>query len=576
MANTPKTLLCVQLPGDVVSQIENAIREVAADAKVVQASYLDGLRLLEHCAAADLIFCAWDGVSGKTKGFVYQVRSDEKLRPKKIHCIIPESRKSDDKVVRDLKIDGALQAPQELFKLQMLIYDLVHAEEQASASQPAAAEGEDYSGPAIKKIGDLRLPPDRPDGAVLTAVKKAIDEIEGRNTKLRTELKDKSLFLSEPVIVHHPDPAGAAGLARQLRQFGCGTVLPFHTVSSAFAALYTELANLIVVWYDNTSPDATMLIREINEARSLPRVGVVVMVPGEATRLKFGEDHKRLLIDQVLERPKHRGEFVEKISAALEAMKDDTNPTSALHELRERFRVTRFGLTFDAQGETDFAWKTALIQKKADWAYWAQCETLLKLVRDKDTSKAASLSEQLVNAEPSSLDPVIFQAYVKALTEGPRPAAKWLASEAIVHRGLNPEKAHALALLFSRWKSPEALEILVENWASREDLPRDALFFHSLSKYYSLKNDVKAALACLKEAVLTQPLRIEFLFNLAKAFEEDRRTKLAVDTWRLASQVPHANPQALTRISRSLEKLGQRLDLAVSLEAPAIKVAKGA
>lgn len=521
------TILCVHLD-DVC--LEAVVEQSEGKFDIVRANYFDGDKLLKMSENAQLVFAAFDGVSGRSAPFVHNLRQVEATKDLPVFMVSQQQSAFENGTIRqDIEAQGFLILPNESFKLTSLFYSYIHPEDKGDLTEGIQGvqdpELQKFEKPVLLKEVEL-----------FDHLQKSFEKAEKHKIQL-SKIPMDEVFCLDKILVFHPESAGGIGLARQLKEIRCHDVEVYQKISELFNQMWCYPVKAVVIWYEvGKSDDAIALLREINETRDLERIALVIMCPGEEALKKFAADAAGLFYDIVIMPSKFRAHLKDSLQKAFDLTKDKTTPMYSLFQLRKPWRYGTYDHDKSPLNESVLKELLTPIAKAKGKEYWVRSEAVLHHLLAGKGQMAQEEAEKLVSLFPDSLDATFLLGAVKVRNENKDAVASWIIEKALNHRDLNLEKCYQMGKTFLRWKLDRAIRELMILWYDREDLARDHQFYYTMSQFFLLTKDYKNEYHYLAAALHQCPLRGEYLVALAKNLEANLRRHGAAKIWNYAAK----------------------------------------
>jgi len=515
----PTTVLCVQLADESVAPILANPEKI----NIIRLSFLDEKKLLRAGKNAKAIFCGWDGVRGKCKGFIHTFKSHDELKKLPIYLIVTMENPDEIQHAQKTKADQVFCAPKDNFKIPLLCYDLTHEKEIPAPGQAQLTIA------AKPKIEDIKKPQKMSEQVLKDRINKQHEDRVEKDKDLAAIYEEGKVFAKDKIIAFNKDEAAATTISRQLKSLGCINVEPVCEKDKALHMLRAELIQSVVLWTTGERDGCLDLVREINEARDLGRVSIVAMAPGESARDQFSAAASGLLYDGIVIPDKFAEQSRQLLSIAFGAVNDPKSLNTILHDIRLPWRASALGVRAKAWDDPTFKGLAKTFGNAPGKTYWLKSEEVVQLILRADTEAIKAAEALVAEYGKQSVDPLFIEGMAHAKLKGKPQAAPALLQKVIDHPAFNVEKSYQLGKIFLKWKTIDQLKDLLLTWHAREDLTCDHQFDFIMAGYYELAGDKDSELLYLATATAKSPSRAEYLQAMADLYERRKMYSKAVD-----------------------------------------------
>jgi hypothetical protein len=302
-------------------------------------------------------------------------------------------------------------------------------------------------------------------------------------------------------------------------------------------------------------PAAGQVLEHIAEARRLPYVPLMVLVPGEAALRHLVTTQASSFFDVVSVLNRKKGGLAPALKALRDAVNDQNSARFLLELLRRPFKADRSAN--DRLALADARKLAASLGEKPGKRYWGFSELIPHLLAGKLQKEAEEVLQSLEKDPACGFNTLLMRHIVLAATDRPG-AARSLVVEALRWPNLTRNRMEWLGEMLDRWKAMDALADLLDGWHARAALADSHKMLYLAAKYCRQAGQLEAEGAYLMGAVLQDPLRHEYLTALAAHLGDTALHDRAVDICRLAIQAGVDTAALRVRLVSSLRE-GRRM-----------------
>lgn len=352
----------------------------------------------------------------------------------------------------------------------------------------------------------------------------------------------------------HPDASFAADLTKGLAEGGATNIKVVTAPDDALGALQRRIDGLIV-WFDGAHPAPGLVLEQIAEARRLPWVPVLVLVPGESALRQLALTQAGTFFDGVAVFGRKSGALAPALAALRDVTRNQSSARAILERLRRPFRPER---TAADKLDLDEARRlAALLGGKPGKRYWGTCELIPHLLTNKRLEEAQQAAAALVREDVAQFNTLFMQQVVAAAVDR-EAGACGLVAATLKWPALTRSRLARVGELLERWQTADALADLLDGWQARRELASGPAMLSLAARYYQMTERPEVAGRFLVAAVLQAPLQHEPLTALTVHLAEGRLHDRTSDFCRLAIQAGVDTAAMRVRLVRALVE-GRRM-----------------
>ena len=535
-------ILCIQVSDEIVAQIQKETNY----ANILQFSYTDNRSIVEHSKKARAIICGWDRSDGKAPELIEKFKANKYLWHLPIY-ILANAFNFDEELTREqLKVEDILLLPNDKYRIPIMVYDIINIKEKIERDRRLSelnrlVDSTTVNIDEISRINQIPEPMIISDLELTKTIGSGLEKRNRSRKKIELEAKNNNDYDPRKILVYNQDRAAARGLQRHVNNAFFINTDVATTISEALHLVRSEPFDSILIWHDIDDHSTFKLINELNEARNLSRLGIVILAPSESALKDFALNCQDCVFDQALLFIGTARKLNLQLSDAFDAFKNPNCLSTRLYKLRVPMRNILPGVKPRPLEEERLEDVSSKFLDRKETTYWYFAEKIPHLVMMGKFETANEIATNLRAQYPEKLDALILSVVANIPKDGPQNSAKNLFEFSIAHQQMTLEKYYTIGMILFRLRSSTYLEKLLLDWYKREDIEQDCQFDFLTSCYFELKNEKNKKMKFLCNAIKKAPLRGEFLVALIRHFKGRNDFHREMDIWKFCSESHNIN-----------------------------------